>query len=209
VHAARLREREAKAQREGKPPRGPGPRDTDQYNFTDPESRIMNNSDDGGFDQHYNAQVAVAQASLLIVAHSVSNHPSDQAEAIPTLQALPSEVGQPAAGALDDGYFNPTTIAYMQAHGIEPFIATGREPHHRSWKALFCEIPDPPAADAPLRIQMAYRLRKCTVEPVIGIIKEALNFRQFSLRGLAAVAGEWGLVCAAFDLKRLHALVVG
>ena len=227
AYEARLREREAKAQREGKPPRGPGPqppmpgpRDTDQYNFTDPESRIMKNSGNGGFDQHYNAQVAVDQASLLIVAHSVSNHPTDHAEAIPTLQAIPAAVGQPTAGALDCGYFNATTIAYMQAHGIEPFIATGRAAHHRSWKAFFREIPEPPAADAPRRVQMAYRLqtevgqaiyrlRKCTVEPVIGIIKEVLHFRQFSLRGLAAVAGEWSLVCSAFDLKRLHALVVG
>lgn len=227
AYEAKQREREETAQRKGKKPRGrgpkpptAGPRDSDQYNFTDPESRIMKNSDDGGFDQHYNAQVAVDQDSLLIVANTLSNHPIDLAEAIPTLQAIPPEVGKPTAGALDCGFFSPTTIAYMQAQGIEPFIATGREAHHHSWQRFFGELPDPPAADAPLRVQMAYRLhtavgraiyrlRKCTVEPVIGIIKEALQFRQFSLRGLVAAAGEWSLMCSAFNLKRLHTLVVG
>lgn len=227
AYAAKLHEREQKAKRTGRRPGGrgptppsPEPRDGDQYNFTDPESRIMKNSDDGGFDQHYNAQVAVDQASLLIVAHTLSNHPTDQAEAIPTLQAIPPEVGKPAAGALDCGFFNPATIGYMQRHGIDPFIATGREPHHGNWKTYLAELPAPPSEAAPLRVQMAYklmtrigqaiyRLRKCTVEPVIGIIKEVLHFTQFSLRGLAAAAGEWSLVCAAFDLKRLHTLVVG
>lgn len=227
AYDAKLREREEKTKRTGRRPAGRGPtppssgaRDGDQYNFTDPDSRIMKNSDDGGFDQHYNAQVAVDQDSLLIVAHTLSNHPIDLAEAIPTLQAMPPEVGKPAAGALDYGFFSPATIAYMQAHGIEPFIATGREAHHHSWQRFFMELPDPPAVDASLRVQMAYRLqtavgraiyrlRKCTVEPVIGIIKEALQFRQFSLRGLVAAAGEWSLMCSAFNLKRLHSLMVG
>ncbi len=227
AYQAKLREREAKAKRTARRPGGRGPtppgpeaRDTEQYNFTDPESRIMKNSGDGGFDQHYNAQVAVEQRSLLIVAHTLSSHPADQAEAIPTLQAIPPQVGQPAAGALDCGYFSPATIAYMEATAIIPFIATGREPHQHSWQRFFAELPAPPAADAPLRVQMAYRLqtevgraiyrlRKCTVEPVIGILKEVLQFRQFSLRGLAAAAGEWSLVCSAFNLKRLHTLVVG
>src|SRR3712207_6062099 len=89
---AKLREREAKARCTGKPPRGrlptpptPGPRDDDQLNFTDPESRIMKNSSDKGFNQHYNAQVAVDQDCLLIVGHSLSNHANDQAEVAPTV----------------------------------------------------------------------------------------------------------------------------
>lgn len=227
AYEARLREREEKTKRTGRRPGGrgptppsPGARDGDQYNFTDPDSRVMKNSSDGGFDQHYNVQVAVDQASLLIVAHTLSNHPTDQAEAIPTLQAIPPQVGQPAAGALDCGYFTPATIAYMQARGIEPYIATGRDPHHRDWKTCLAELPAPPSAQAPLRVQMAYklqtqigqaiyRLRKCTVEPVIGILKEVIHFTQFSLRGLVPAAGEWSLVCSAFNLKRLHSLVGG
>ena len=224
-YAAKLREREEKARRTGRKPGGrppepptPGPRDQDQYNFTDPDSRIMKNSTNQGVDQHYNTQVAVDQDSFLIVANTLSNHPNDKGEAIPTLDAIPAEVGKPQAGALDNGYFSANTIAQMEARGIDPYIATGREPHHHSWRAYFAEQPTPPSADASPIEKMAYklqtdigqaiyRLRKSTVEPVIGIIKEVLGFRQFSLRGLAAAAGEWCLVCLAFNLKRLHMLL--
>lgn len=224
---AKVREREAETQRTGKPPRGrpptpptPGPRDTDQYNFTDPESRIMKNSTDQGFDQHYNAQAAVEQDSLLIVGTSLSNHANDQAEVVPTLDAISPAVGRPDAAALDTGYFSAANIETLQGRGIEPYIATGREPHHRNWEEYFAEAPAPPPADASPKEQMAYklrtavgkaiyRLRKCTVEPVIGIIKEVLGFRQFSLRGVAGAAGEWCLVSLAWNLKRLHVLAAG
>jgi len=223
-YEAKLREREAKAQETGHKPRGrapeppvPGPRAKDQYNFTDPESRIMKNPTDDGFDQFYNAQAAVDQDSRLIVGHSLSDHPNDKAEALPTVDAIPAEIGKPPAGALDNGYYSPETVEGLEARGIDPYIATGREPHHQSWQERFAAQPEPPAADAPLIEQMAYKLRteigkliyglrKSTVEPVIGIVKEALGFRQFSLRGLAAVAGEWCLVCLAYNLKRLHTL---
>jgi transposase len=224
-YEAKMREREEKARRRGRKPRGrkpkpptPGPRDKDQYNFTDPESRIMKNSTNDGFDQHYNAQLAVEQESFLIVANTLSNHANDQNEAIPTLDAIAAELGKPEAGALDTGYFSENNITKMELRGIAPYIATGREPHHKSWKARFAELPAPPPEDASPKVKMAYklrteigkaiyRLRKCTVEPVIGIIKEIMSFRQFSLRGLAAAAGEWCLVCLAFNLKRLHVLL--
>jgi len=221
-YEAKMRERERKAQEKGRKPGGrppepptPGPRDGDQYNFTDPESRIMKNSSNQGVDQHYNAQAAVDQDSFLIVANTLSNHPNDYGEAIPTLDAIPEALGRPKGGALDNGFFSADNIAQMEQRGIEPYIATGREAHHRSWQKFFAEEQAPPPANASLRVKMAYklqteigkaiyRLRKCTVEPVIGIIKEVLGFRQFSLRGLAAAAGEWCLVCLAFNLKRLH-----
>ena len=90
----------------GRPPQPPvaGPHDTDQYNFTDPESQIMKNSKDGGFDQHYNAQVAVKQETFLIVANTISNHANDKQEAVPTVDAIDPRLGTTAAGALDDGY---------------------------------------------------------------------------------------------------------
>ena len=226
AYAAKVREREDKASG-GRPPRGrpptpptPGPRDGDQYNFTDPESRIMKRSTDQGFDQQYNAQVAVEQASLLIVGHALSNHANDQAEAVPTVASIPPALGTPTAAALDNGYFGEPTVRALEARGIAPYIATGRDPHHQGWQAYFAAAPAPPPPEASLKEQMAYklktdvgkaiyRLRKCTVEPVIGIIKEVLGFRQFSLRGLAATAGEWCLVCLAWNLKRLHRLTVG
>lgn len=222
---AKVREREEKARKnrhkpKGRPPQPPqaeGPRDKDQYNFTDPQSRIMKNSTNEGYDQHYNVQVATDQGSLLIVAQALSNHPNDKQEAAPTLKALSPEVGKPKAAALDNGYFSEANIQACQQRGIDPYIATGREPHHLDWHTFFEEQPQEPAPEASPKVKMAYklqteigqaiyRLRKCTVEPVIGIIKEVLGFRQFSLRGLEAVAGEWCLVCLAFNLKRMHAL---
>jgi transposase len=224
-YEAKLRLRAEKAQETGHKPRGPepkppqqtGPRDKDQYNFTDPHSRIMKNSTNAGFDQHYNVQVAVEQENLFIVGNTLSNHPVDTYEAIPTVDAIPSEVGKPAAAALDKIYFAPQNIHDFEARQIEPFIATGREPHHRSWQERFAQTPEPPASEASPIVKMAYKLqtelgqaiyglRKSTVEPVIGIIKEVLGFRQFSLRGLGAAAGEWSLVCLAWNLKRLHKL---
>lgn len=223
-YEAKMKERTRKARKrhhkpKGRPPKAPepGPRDKDQYNFTDPDSRIMKNSTNDGFDQHYNVQVAADQESLLIVAHALSNHPNDKQEALPTLKAMPVEIGTPNAVAMDNGYFSETNIQDCEDLGIEPYIATGREPHHLDWHTFFQQQSKPPADEASPIVKMAYklqteigqeiyRLRKCTVEPIIGIIKEILGFRQFSLRGLAAAAGEWGLVCLAFNLKRLHRL---
>ena len=206
----------------GRPPKPPvpGPRDGDQYNFTDPESRIMKNPTDAAFEQDYNAQIAVDQESLLIVASALSNHPNDSQEAEPTLAALPSAIGMPKAAAFGAGYCGPATLVACAKRDIEPYIATGRDPHHRSWQQRFAPLPDPPPEEASSLVKMAYKLktelgkaiygaRKCTVEPVIGIIKEVLGFRQFSLRGELASAGEWCLVCLAFNLKRFHTLCGG
>jgi transposase len=223
-YAAKVRARDEKAQISGRKPGGrpptppiPGPHDTDQYNFTDSDSRIMKNSTNAGFDQHYNVQAVVDHASLLIVATALSNHPNDKREAEPALAALSPALGVPSAAALDNGYWSPATLQAFDARGIEAYIATGREPHHTSWQAFFAQTSAPPSDDASPKVKMAYklkteigqaiyRLRKCTVEPVIGIIKEVLGFRQFSLRGLVAAAGEWCLVCLAFNLKRLQVL---
>lgn len=175
----------------------------------------MKNSTNDGFDQHYNVQIAADQESLLIVAQALSNHPNDKQEAVPTLQALAPELGPVEAVAMDNGYFSESNIQDCQKLGMEPYIATGREPHHLDWHIFFQQQGEPPAEQASPIVKMAYklrteigqaiyRLRKCTVEPIIGIIKEILGFRQFSLRGRAAAAGEWALVCLAFNLKRMH-----
>jgi transposase len=223
-YAAKMRERADKEQRTGKKPPGkppapptPGPKDGDQYNFTDPDSRIMKNSRDDGFSQQYNGQIAVEQDSLLVVGCSLSAHANDQQEVAPTLSSLPAALGPPQAAALDCGYFSPGNVAALEQAGIEAYIATGRDPHNKGWRAFFAEAGQEPAADAPPREKMAYKLRtvlgkalyrrrKCTVEPVFGQIKEVMGFRQFSLRGLLNVTGEWCLVCLAFNLRRLHVL---
>jgi len=224
TYAEKMREREEKTQRTGRRPGGrpptpptPGPRDGDQYNFTDPESRIMKNPTNAGFDQHDNAQLAVEQESLFIVGYAVSNHPTDQHEVEPTVASIPAEVGTPAAAALDTGYFSAANIQTLEERGIAPYIATGRIGHHQGWRASCAHEPAPPE-DATPREKMAYKLqtavgqaiyrrRKCTVEPVFGCLKEVLGFRQFSLRGREAVTGEWALLCLARNLTRLHTLL--
>jgi len=206
----------------GRPPQPPtpGPRDKDQYNFTDPESRIMKNATNSGFDQHYNTQVVVEHESRLVVGNWLCDHTNDKQAALPTIDTVPPELGQPKKANLDTGYFSADNIAGLEERGIDPYIATGRSSHHQGWRAFFLNSPDPLAEGATLKEQMAYklrteignalyRLRKSTVEPVIGIIKEVLGFRQFSLRGLFAAGGEWTLVCLAYNLKRLHTLHVG
>ncbi len=226
AYAAKVQEREERAQQRGGKPRGrapappppTGPQDTDQYNFTDPDSRIMKNATNAGFEQQYNAQAGVAAGSLLIVGQSLSNHPTDHAELLPTVDSIPGALGVPTAGAADTGFFSAANVAALEARGIDPHIATGRTGHRRDWQEHFAPTAPPPLpAGATVREKMAhklrtvagralYRRRKCTVEPVFGIIKEVLGFRQFSLRGLPKAAGEWCLVCVAYNLKRLHTL---
>ncbi len=225
-YEAKLAERQAKAAQTEKAPRGrapqpptPGPRAKDQYNFTDPASRIMKESTSGGFAQSSNAQVVTDQASLLVIGAQVSDQPNDVQELLPTLDASPPVVGKPRAAASDAGFFSEPNIAGCAARGSDPYIATGRAAHRCS----LAEVLPPQASAAPeehasLRATLAatlrtpegraiYRQRKCTVEPAIGSIKDVLGFRPFSLRGLARVTGEWILVCLAYNIKRLHTLL--
>src|SRR6202521_2587352 len=143
----------------GRPPTPPvpGARSGDQYNFTDPESRIMKSSTHAGFEQDYNAQVAVDQGSLLIVGWALSNHPNDAQEAEPTLAAIPLGIGVPEAAALDAGYAGPATVTACEKRGIEPYIAAGRDPHHASWQQRFTPLSDPPPQEASSQVKMAYK----------------------------------------------------
>ncbi len=223
-YEAKIAEREAKAAKKGQKPRGrspipptPGPRDKDQYNFTDPESRIMKNPNNSGFDQHYNTQVVVEHESRLVVGNWLCDHTNDKQAALPTIDTVSPVLGKPKCANLDAGYFSQNNIDGLEERGIDPYIATGRTSHHQGWRAFFLSNPQPLPENASVKEQMAYklrtdigkalyRLRKSTVEPVIGIIKEVLGFRQFSLRGMEAAGGEWTLVCLAYNLKRLHNL---
>jgi transposase len=217
--ARREKEEKTGKRSRGRTPQPPesGPHEKDQYNFTDPDSRIMKCGNNQGFEQAYNAQAAVEHESRLIVGNTLSNHPNDKQEGLPTVQAIPSALGTPEAAAMDAGYFGPETIQAFEAKGIEPYIATGRDSHRFDWQTLLEGEPEPPPDNADHKVKMLYklrteagktiyRLRKSTVEPVFGILKEVMGFRQFSLRGLVAAAGEWNLVCLAYNLKRLHLL---
>jgi transposase len=204
----------------GKPPQPPaeGPLPGDQINLTDEESRIMPVAG-GGFDQCYNAQAAVAAGSLLVVAVDVVQAPGDKQQLEPMLAkvgALPEGLGEAETLLADTGYFSAANVAACAKAGIEPLIAMGRQPHHPPLAERFEKAPSAPENPTPVeamahRLQTAegrklYALRKQTPEPVFGVIKSALGFRQFSLRGLDKVRGEWSLVTMAWNLKRMFVL---
>lgn len=225
AYEAKVAQREAKAKETGKKPGGkppkppaPGAQTTDQLNLTDEESRIMPVSG-GGFEQAYNAQAAVDTGSLLVVAAAVSQATNDKEQVVPMLEqmaALPERLGKAERLLADTGYCSSKNVDACIAAAIEPLIAVGRDGHHTGWRERFTE-PEPLPDDAAPVARMAHRLktkagraayalRKQTVEPVFGIIKSVLGFRQFLLRGLDQVTGEWRLVCLAWNLKRMAAL---
>ena len=221
---AKMAAREAKAAATGKQPGGrppappvaePGP--TDQVNLTDEESRIMP-VPGGGFEQCYNAQAAVAAGTLLVVATDVVQASNDKQQVTPMLaklDALPEELGAIETLLADTGYFSAANVQACVAAEIEPLIAMGRQPHHPPLAERFAPAPPPPDHPTPVAAmahrlktpegRALYALRKHTPEPVFGIIKSALGFRQFLLRGLDNVRGEWNLVTMACNVKRLFA----
>jgi transposase len=224
-YEAKLAARAAKAEASGKKPTGRAPappvetpRPEDQVNLTDAESRIMP-LPGGGFGQCYNAQAAVAAGSLLVLATDVVQAPNDKRQLTPMLgklAGLPEALGRPDTLLADSGYFSAANVQACQAAGIDPLIALGREGHHPTLEERFAAPPSLPDDPTPVEA-MAHRLRtpegralyaqrKHTPEPVFGIIKAVLGFRQFLLRGLDAVRGEWRLVTMAWNLKRMFAL---
>jgi len=228
-HKQKLAERAAKKERGekvgGQPPQPPTPTPEpgDQYNFTDPESRIMKAGNGNHFEQSYNAQAAVEVESRLIVGERVSQSPNDKQELGPTLAAIPTAAGTVAAALVDSGFFSAAAVQQIEHSkaGLTIYAAMEKTGHHRSVADLE-KRPDPasPAADASLAEVMRhrlrttagkalYKLRQQTVEPVFGILKAVLGFRQFHLRGRAKVSLEWTLVCLAYNLKRLHRLGAG
>jgi transposase len=189
------------------------PADKDQYNFTDPESRIMPSPD--GIVQGYNAQAAVEPEMLLIVGQTVTEASNDKRQLQPMVELIEQQSGQrPEAILADNGYCSEANLEFLASEDRpEGFIATGKQKHgeHRL-----------PAKHGPLpkgatlvdrmkrKLQTkvgksVYAARKCVVEPVFGQIKQARGFRQFLLRGKEKVQGEWALLCLTHNLLRFHA----
>ena len=224
-HEAKLAAREAKTAATGKkpggkPPQPPveGPLPTDQINLTDEDSRIMPVAG-GGFEQCYNAQAAVAEGSLLIVAQDVVQAVNDKQQIEPILNqidSLPDELGEVDTLLADTGYFSAVNVAACAAAGIDPLIAMGRQPHHPPVSERFCDDPLAPENPTPVEAMAhrlktregrdLYALRKQTPEPVFGIIKSVMGFRQFLLRRMDKVRGEWSLVTIAWNIKRMFVL---
>ena len=184
------------------------PEPQSQYNFTDPESRIMKTSQDG-FQQCYNAQLVVDADSQLIVTATVSDQASDQGQLPRLLDAVQAHYGHtPNRLLADAGYRNERDLQELEARGIDAYVALGREGHTASGRR--------PRGPATQRMQRkldtpqghdTYAQRKWLVEAPIGWIKRILGFRQFGMRGLCPVQGEWDLVCLALNVKRLHRLL--
>lgn len=223
----KIAKREAKVKDDGKKPRGPkpkpptpGPRKKDQVNLTDEESRIMPSSDKG-FVQAYNGQATVDVNTMLIIESHISQATNDKQELIPALASLnelPENFGKVDTMLADAGYYSDGNAASCKKFGIEPYIPPNREKHNQPLASRFVN-PTPLPEDAEPVDKMrnklktvegrkVYAQRKSTVEPVFGIIKHVLGFRQFFLRGLEAVSGEWTLVSIAWNIKRMFAMKV-
>jgi len=193
------------------------PEDKDQYNFTDPESRILKGAD--GFVQGYNAQAAVEPTLLLIVGQSVTEAANDKEQLMPMVALIEQQSGQrPKAILADNGYCSEENLEHLESAGqaerkIDGFIATGKQKHgeHRQ-PAQRGPLPkDATKVDRmkqKLKTKVGkaiYAARKCVVEPVFGQIKQARGFRQFLLRGKKKVKGEWSLLCLTHNILRLYA----
>jgi transposase len=232
-YQAKLAERTAKKE-QGEKPRGPEPtapseqpKPSDQYNFTDPESRIMKAGNGPQFEQCYNAQAAVEVDSRLIVGQRVSQAPNDKQELVPNVAAIGAPVASVAAVLTDSGFFSEAAVQQVeqtaagQSTGITVYAAVEKKDHHRSVSDLEQKPePEAPAPNARVieamkhRLQTAagkakYKLRQQTVEPVFGVIKSVLGFRRFLLRGVEKVGLEWQWVCLAYNLKRVHLMGAG
>lgn len=224
--AARQQQREAGQKPRGKEPQPPiaEPDSEAQYNFTDPESRIMKAGSGQHFEQAYNAQ-AVVDGAMLIVGARLSDAPNDKEELAPSVAAISPVVSREIQAVLaDSGFYSEVAVASVEQKedgtpsGRTVYAAVEKHSHHKTVEDLLPRAePALPGPQASAKEKMAhrlktaagqalYKLRKQTVEPVFGIIKEVMGFRRFLLRGRAKVSLEWTLVCLSYNLKRLFAL---
>ena len=204
------------AKSKGEPEAKAKPKAKMQYNFTDPESRIMKGAD--SFVQAYNAQVAVEPEFQLIVGQKVTQAANDKQQMKPLVEVIQEQSGQkPAEVISDSGYCSEANLKYLEKKRIEGFVAVDRE-SYRDREQLCPHRPLPNAATRVDRMRRKlqtkkgaaiYATRKAIVEPVFGQIKQARGFRQFLLRGLKKVQGEWAILCLTHNILKLHRLCYG
>ena len=206
----RAREK-AKSESEGKDSKEAKPEAKAQYNFTDAESRIMKGSD--GFVQGYNTQVAVEPLFQLVVGQTVTQAANDKQQMVPLIEAIQEQSGQrPKEVLTDSGYCSEENLKYLAKRRMEGFVATEKQ-KHGEWREPCKRGPLPKDASRVERMKRklktkvgsaVYARRKCMIEPVFGQIKQARGFRQFLLRGLKKVRGEWALICMTHNLLKFH-----
>ena len=201
---------------EGKDAEKAQPTPQAQYSFTDPESRILKGAE--GFVQGYNTQIAVEPVFQLIVGQTVTQAANDKQQMVPLIEAIEEQCGQkPEEVVADSGYCSDQNLKYLARRRIEGFVATGKQKHSERRKA--CKRgPLPRAASRVERMERkletkvgaaVYATRKFIVEPVFGQIKQGRGFRQFLLRGLEKVRGEWALICLTHNLLKFHKICYG
>ena len=214
-HALEERARE-QAKSEGKDPEKAQPTKKAQYNFTDPESRMLKGPD--GFLQGYNTQIAVEPVFQLIVGQSVTQAANDKQQMVPLIEAIEEQSGQKPEGVLaDNGYCSDENLKYLARKRMEGFVATGKQKHGERREP--CKRgPLPREASRVERMERKletkvgaaiYATRKSIVEPVFGQIKQARGFRQFLLRGIEKVRSEWALICMTHNLLKFHKICSG
>jgi len=202
------------ARSEGKNPKESQPAPKAQYNFTDPESRILKGAD--GFVQGYNTQIAVEPAFQLIVGQQVTQAANDKQQLVPLVEKIEEQSGQkPQEVVADSGYCSEENLKYLNKRKIEGFLATGMQKHNQRREP--CKRG--PLAKGANRVERmkrkletkagaaVYATRKFIVEPVFGQIKQARGFRQFLLRGLEKVRGEWALICMTHNILKFHKII--
>jgi len=223
-YGRKVRERNGKQGRhKGREIRKPDdtPAETEQANLTDADSRIMRKSRRSEYTQSYNAQAVVdAGGTMLVLGVRVTNHASDANELAADMASIPKEVGAPARVLADMGYANENPVQELLAAGIEVLIPMSSESawqerrhdfrpkrpkaagknHQKPWIKAMAETMETDEA------RRHCRLRKQPVEPVFGIVKQVMGFRQFLLRGMEKVDLEWQLVACAYNLRRLAVL---
>ena len=223
LYDEKMQKREEKEKLSGKKPKGKLPQEpvnepkpTDQINLTDDESRIMKTSG-GGFEQCYNAQASVEHDSRLIVHQHVTQNTNDKQEIAPTLNWFTNypELKPPSLLA-DAGYFSEHNIHQCEDNKVTPYISFGKDQHNQPLEKRFKveePLPENPTVVEKMKHRLQtkegkeiYALRKSSVEPVFGVIKHVIGFRQFMLRGFEKAKGEWNLICIAYNLKRLHTM---
>jgi transposase len=192
------------------------PEDKAQYNFTDPESRIMKGSD--GFVQAYNAEAVVEEGSQFIVAQAVTQEANDKQQVIPMIEAVERQAGQmPEQVLADSGYCSERNLECLEKKPLDVYIATGRQKHgHKPERCKRGPLPKGATRVDKMTRKLrtkagaaVYAARKCIVEPAFGQIKQARGFRQFLLRGIRKVRGEWALVCATHNILKMYRLCYG
>ena len=204
------------AKKKGQAEKKSHPKAKMQYKFTDPESRIMPGAE--GFVQAYNAQIAVEPGLQLIVGQRVTQASNDKQQLVPMVEAIRQQSGQaPQEILTDSGYCSEVNLQYLEKKKIAGFIATDRE-SYRDRQQGCPRGPLPKGATRVDRMRRKlqtkvgaaiYATRKTVAEPVFGQIKQARGFRQFLLRGLRKVQGEWAMICLTHNILKVHRLCYG